>query len=74
MISLNGEFSLLISTCSWNRLFLKKNVFSITQKLTHLTADTLFPALLAHISYYILDTLALPLLQAFMRSRLTGRL
>lgn len=50
------------------------NVFSITQKLTLLTADTLFPALPAHISYYILDTLALPLLRAFMRSRLTGRL
>lgn len=49
-------------------------VFSITQKLTLLTADTLFPALPAHISYYILDTLALPLLRAFMRSRLTGRL
>lgn len=54
--------------------FFLKNVFSITQNLTLLTADTLFPALPAHISYYILDTLALPLLRAFMRSRLTGRL
>lgn len=48
--------------------------FSMKTKLTHMTTEALFTALSAHISYYILVTLMLLPLHAFIQSYQTDRL